>query len=76
MKKIIFKLSVIIVLLLITNSPVWSQPPPPANHSETGNAPPGGGAPIGSGTQMLVILAALYGSRKVYLMSNSKEKEA
>ena len=76
MKKIIFKLSVILFLFITSLSPVWSQPPPPANHSETGNAPPGGGAPIGSGTQMLVILAALYGSRKVYLMSNSKEKEA
>lgn len=73
MKKIIIKISILAILLGTSIPQVWSQPPPPANHSETNNQVPGGGAPIGNGTLLLLGMAALYGGRKIYKIQKEEE---
>lgn len=42
-------------------------PEPPGSHGQTGNQPVGGGAALGSGLAVLVLLGAGYGARKYYL---------
>lgn len=77
MKKIknIF-LPVIFTIILITSvSPILaSDPPEPPGqgHGTGGDLPPGGGAPIGSGTIILLALGAAYGGKKVY---DNRKKE-
>jgi len=75
MKKFILKISVITVFLAFSLSPVWSQPPPPALHAATSDQASGAGAPIGSGTLLLLGMAALYGGRKIYDMHSSENEE-
>jgi len=65
------KQTAIIVLSLMLSFPSLSLasdvPNPPAgNHGGTGDADPGGGAPIGGGTFILIGLAAAYAGKKVY----------
>ena len=48
-----------------------AQTPPPPNGNggdptSSGNTPVGGGAPIGSGVAILLVLGAGYGGKKVY----------
>jgi hypothetical protein len=38
----------------------------PGNHGSNGDAPPGGGAPIGSGITLIIAMSAAYGSKKLY----------
>jgi len=73
MKKMIIKIAILAIFLTTSIPQVWSQPPPPANHSETNNQVPGGGAPIGNGTLLLLSLAALYGVQKFYMIHNEEE---
>jgi len=42
-------------------------PPPPGEHGQTGNQPVGGGATIGSGLFLMLLMGAGYGARKWYL---------
>jgi len=73
MKKLITSIIIaaIISLPLITFASEPGEPP-----EEPGGDPigPGGGAPIGSGTFILIALGAAYGSKKVYDI-NKKELE-
>lgn len=60
-----------VVVLLISLSPVLllAQNPPHPNGGSGptgGNTPVGGGAPIDGGLTIMLVLAAAYGSRKVY----------
>lgn len=49
-------------------------PPPPEGHGSQGNQVPSGPtAPIGSGTLILIGLAALYGGRKLHFLKHEKE---
>ncbi len=67
MKTKILRTLVITAFLLIVNGLLAQvPPPPPADHGGSGNAPAGGGAPIGSGIGILLALGAAYGGRKVY----------
>jgi hypothetical protein len=75
MKKMLIKTSILMLFLCISIPQIWSQPPPPANHSETDNQVPGGGAPIGNGTFLLLNMALIYSCFKVNKISN-KEKKA
>jgi hypothetical protein len=63
-------LASILVLFLLFFSPVFSQngdpPPPPGEHGQTGNQPPGGGATVGSGLFLMILLGAGYGVGKYY----------
>lgn len=73
MKKMVIKISILIIFLCTSIPQMWSQPPPPANHSETNNQVPGGGAPIGNGTLLLLGMSALYGGRKLYMIQKEEE---
>ena len=68
----------LLTLFMGYNSIAFSQsspPPPPEGHGSQGNqAPHGSTAPIGSGTLILIGLAALYGGRKLHILKN-EEKE-
>jgi hypothetical protein len=67
--KAIFKILTVTVFLLMFNSVTNAQAPPPPEGSGgvsgNGNVP-GGGAPIGSGLIILMVLGAGYGAKKVY----------
>lgn len=73
MKKMVIKISILIIFLCTSIPQMWSQPPPPANHSETNNQVPGGGAPIGNGTLLLLGMAALYGGRKINMIQKEEK---
>lgn len=47
-------------------------PPPPGGHGQTGNTPPGGNAPIGSGVAIMLALGAAWAGKKVYDERSSK----
>lgn len=48
-------------------------PPPPANHGASGNQP-GGGAPIDGGVSILLLMGAIYGTKKVFQIKNKEIK--
>lgn len=64
------KLTAVTLLYLVFILPSLSiasdVPNPPANHGGSGDATPGGGAPIGGGVYILVGLAVVYGAKKVF----------
>jgi hypothetical protein len=67
---------ILITGFLFCNLGAFSQPPPPPpDPSGNGNIPVGGGAPVGSGTLLLIGMAALYGGSKVYTMRSTEESE-
>ena len=54
-------------LAMLISTPAQADPPGmPDNHGTNGDVP-GGGAPIGGGLGILMILGAAYGSKKIYL---------
>jgi len=69
-----FRILIIAAFLLTAPLLMLAQAPPHPNGGNapgSGNGPVGGGAPIGSGAVVLVVLAAAYGARKLYLMHNT-----
>jgi hypothetical protein len=67
MKKMIKIAFVSFVFSLVFLMPLGvSADPPgvPGNHGETGDQPPGGSSPIGTGVVMLIALSAAYGGKK------------
>lgn len=60
-------ISFVFSLVFLLPLGVIADPPGmPGNHGESGDQPPGGGAPIGSGIAMIIALSAAYGSKKLY----------
>lgn len=68
MKKAIQTLTIAGLFLLIPLMSLAQNPPHPNGGSGPtgGNTPVGGGAPIDGGLSVMLILAAAYGSKKVY----------
>jgi hypothetical protein len=70
MKTLIKTIITLFTITLITINPLSAQngdpPPPPGEHGQTGNQPPGGGAPIAGGIGILLALGAAYGGKKVW----------
>lgn len=73
--KILFRIILVLSITIGVNSISIAQPPPPAGHGATGNAPPGGGAPVGEGLFLLIGLAGLYAGKKVYALRNTLKVE-
>lgn len=73
MKKII---SIIVLTFILSLPLVLTAQPPHPNGGQTpednGNTPVGGGAPIGSATILLALLATTYGSIKAYTENKQK----
>ncbi len=69
MKKIISK-ALMVLFLLVVDQLLFAQPLPPSDHGSTGNetSKNGGGAPIAGGIDILLLLGAAYGSKKVWDM--------
>jgi hypothetical protein len=71
MKKIrnIFTVSILLMAATFySNTVLASDPPDPpqGDHGGDGDLPPGGGAPIGGGTFILMGLATVYGGKKYH----------
>ena len=68
----------LLVLFLGLNLTAFSQgapPPPPAEgHGQTGNLPAGGGAPLGSGLAMLLVLGVAYAGKRAYDNKTAEKK--
>lgn len=65
MKKIKFIIAGLFVITLSLGALAQGPPDPPGDHGSTEDQP-GGTAPIGAGTLLLIGLGAAYGGKKVY----------
>ena len=80
MKKIrnIFTISILLVAATFySNTVLASDPPDPpqGEHGGDGDLPPGGGAPIGGGTFILMGLAVAYGGKKYHEITNKENNK-
>jgi len=71
-------IKIMIIAAFVLTAPLFimaQEPPHPNGGAAPGdeNVPVGGGAPIGSGTLILITLAAAYSGRKVYVMHTTAE---
>jgi len=59
--------SLVLAMALFISIPAQADPPGmPGNHGSNGDAPPGGGAPVGSGIVIMIAMASAYGSKKAF----------
>ncbi|NPD85024.1 hypothetical protein HNS38_09660 [Lentimicrobium sp. L6] len=70
MKKLAIKTLMIFSFSLISLGLFADPPGMPGGHGTDGDAPPGGGAPIGAGIGIMVALGAAYGG---FRMKNNEE---
>ena len=56
------------IILFSTHYTYASDPPEPpsSGHGQSGDLPPGGGAPLGGGTLLLLVFSSLYGVKRIY----------
>ena len=66
MKKMKFIIAGLFVITLSLGALAQGPPDPPSDHGNTEDQPPGGAAPIGAGTLLLIGLGAAYGGKKVF----------
>lgn len=68
---------IIVILLFSTYNVFASDPPEPpgGGHGQGGDLPPGGSAPVGSGTFLLLAFSTLYAVKKVYNLKNKIPNE-
>ncbi len=68
MKNLRIILTIVILATISSVFPIQinGQPDPPSGHGTTGDAAPGGGAPIGSGTLIIISMSIAYGAIKIY----------
>jgi len=77
--KSFIKILTVTAFLFASTSLLQAQAPPHPNNgvapsSSSGNTPVGAGAPIGSGTLLLIGLAGIYGAIKAYPMRKRLEE--
>jgi hypothetical protein len=66
---------VLILFFITCVDGLIAQPPPPGNgHDATNNQVPGGGAPVGNGTLLLIGMAGAYTILKMYNLHTEKTK--
>ena len=66
-------ISFVFSLVFLIPTGVNADPPGmPGSHGSSGDAPPGGGAPIGSGLALIITLSAAYGGKKVYRLNRTE----
>ena len=75
-----FKIWNIVLILLLASAlqTANAQPPHPDNQSNgstNGGNPIGAGAPVGSGQIILLVLAAVYGGKKLYHYKSDQVKD-
>jgi hypothetical protein len=66
MKKLKFIIAGLFVITLSLGVLAQDPPDPPGEHGNTEDQAPGGTAPIGAGTLLLIGLGAAYGGKRVY----------
>jgi len=78
MKKLIYRLFLLMLLSIPFSSVFAQDPPPPPNggHGQSGNQQPGGSAPLNNGIFVLAALAAAYGAFKMYKVYQLKHQTA
>ncbi len=67
--------TIIIAALISIPMVMFAQNPPHPNGGNTpggGNTPVGGGAPLGGGMIIMMVLAAAYGSKKIFFIKKMK----
>jgi hypothetical protein len=74
MKKNILKLLLFSILLIAGQQLLAQGPPNPPEDPSTGGAPVGGTAPIGGGTELLILMALGYGTKKSYKLKMKKRE--
>ena len=66
-------ISFVFGLVLLLPLGVNADPPGmPGNHGTNGDAPPGGGAPLGSGLAVIIAMSAVYGSKKLFQLKHAE----
>lgn len=65
MKKSILKITMIAAFSMISLGLFADPPGMPGAHGESGDQPPGGGAPIGAGIGILIAMGSAYGAFKM-----------
>jgi hypothetical protein len=70
----VLTISLLTISPLVLNAQGGNPPPPPDEHGQSGNLPPGGGAPIGSGMVILLALGAAYGGKKLFAVKSRKKE--
>ncbi|MBN2173713.1 MAG: hypothetical protein JW731_06260 [Bacteroidales bacterium] len=73
MKKVIKSIAIFSIVILMPLL-LSAQPEPGQNGdgSEVGGLPVGGGAPIGSGLIIMMVMGAAYGAKKVYQINKAE----
>lgn len=62
--------SFVFAVVFLIAAPVQADPPGmPGQHGESGDQPPGGGAPIASGLAILIGMGGAYAGKKIYHLS-------
>lgn len=62
----------LVVLFVFISFSLMADPPDPDGPGSGGDPLPGGGAPIGGGSLVLITMAAVYGTGKVYKLKFQK----
>ncbi len=76
MKKYILKIALFSFLFAASQNLLAQGPPnPPSDPSSDGNQVVGGGAPIGGGLEILLLMGLAYGSKKTYKLWKKDKEE-
>ena len=75
MKTILKSIALVTITLITVNISLAQPQPNGGNDPGVDNTPVGGGAPVGSGIGILLLLGAAYGGKKAYDFRKSTQQE-